>query len=523
MAHQRRRPARGRTVRVRAALSRARRAPELRGARGAGRHPGLVLDQRAVGDGHAALLGEAAGPAPALLRLAGAAHGDPHRHGGGRRPHHDAPQHSRHRVRLRAAGRARARLRRRVAGVGVPGLDARPLRAGNDPVVCLPAVRSRGLARLQRAPGAGVLHVGSLLPAAHAGGGRLGARGPHPARARGGRDAAGAAGGRRARARADRGRDRHPRRARGRAVRGGAIRARPSGAALEARGPARAALAMRALAARLRTAAWLGWQIESNWAAPFLFIVYAVLRPLAMALILAGMYWAVASRASRGETFMAFYIANAFHVYVTQVMVGMGWVVVEEREDYETLKYVYTSPMGMLTYLGGRSTVKIMLGTVSMLLALTVGWFLLDLRWDWAHVAWGPLVLSFALGLVACVHLGFVVAGAAMLLPRIAITLNEALAVALYLLCGVIFPIDLLPFGLRQLALVFPFTYWYEALRRFLLGHGASAQLGAWSDATLLGVLAATTLAFVLLSHWGYQAMERHARRLGRLDQTSLF
>ena len=90
-------------------------------------------------------------------------------------------------------------------------------------------------------------------------------------------------------------------------------------------------------------------------------------------------------------------------------------------------------------------------------------------------------------------------------------------------MCGVIFPIDLLPAGLRQLALVFPFTYWYEALRRFLLGHGASAQLEAWSDGALLGVLAATTVAFAMLSHWGYRAMERRARRLGRLDQTSLF
>jgi ABC-2 type transport system permease protein len=282
-------------------------------------------------------------------------------------------------------------------------------------------------------------------------------------------------------------------------------------------------MAVSTLVARLRVAAWLGWQIESNWAAPFLFVVYAVLRPLAMALILAGMYWAVAAQASRREAFMGFYLANAFHVYVTQVMVGMGWVVVEEREDYETLKYVYTSPMGMLTYLGGRSTIKLLLATISLVLALGVGWFALGLRWDWADVAWGPLVLTIVLGLIACVDLGFLVAGAAMLLPRIAITLNEALAVAFYLVCGVIFPIDLLPIGLRQLALLIPFTYWYEALRRFVLGHGASAQLGAWSDPVLLGTLAGTTFGFTLLARWGYHAMERRARRLGRFDQTTLF
>ena len=280
---------------------------------------------------------------------------------------------------------------------------------------------------------------------------------------------------------------------------------------------------MRVFAARLRSAAWLGWQIESNWADPFMFVVYAVARPLAMALILAGMYWAVTGVATRREAFMAFYLANAFHVYVTQVLVGMGWLVVEDREDYETLKYVYVSPIGMFTYLAGRSSVKLVLATVSMVLALVVGWFGLGLRWDWSAVAWAPLVVAFVLGLVASVYLGFLVAGVALLLPRAAITLNEGLAVAFYLMCGVIFPVDLLPRGLQELALGLPFTLWYEALRRFLLGHGSSARLSAWSDGMLLGLLLLATVVFSAASRWGYLALERRARQLGRLDQTTMF
>jgi len=283
------------------------------------------------------------------------------------------------------------------------------------------------------------------------------------------------------------------------------------------------AVSARSFGARLRTAAWLGWQIESNWADPFVFVVYAVMRPLATALILAGMYWAVAGQAARRETFELFYLGNAFHIYVTQVLVGMGWLVVEEREEYETLKYVYASPIGMFTYLAGRSTVKMALATLSTLLVLLVGWFLLGIRWEWGAVAWAPLLLVLVLGMVASLYLGFLVAGVALLLPRAAIMLNEGLAVSLYLLCGVLFPIDLLPRGLQELALVLPFTHWYEALRRLLLGHGASARIGAWSDVTLLLVLLVTTVAFTFVSRWGYLALERRARQLGRLDQTSLF
>ena len=280
---------------------------------------------------------------------------------------------------------------------------------------------------------------------------------------------------------------------------------------------------MSALVARLRTAAWLGWQIESNWADPFMFVVYSLLRPLATAMILAGMFWAVKGRGAEPEAFLMFYVGNAFHIYVIQVLVGMGWVVVEEREEYETLRLLYTSPVGMLVYLAGRSTVKYALATCSVVIVLALGWLAMGLRWDWAAVAWPEFALALGLGLVATLFLGFLMAGWALTLPRIAVSVNEGVGVALYLLCGVIFPIDLLPRVAQWVALALPFTYWYEALRRYLLGGGASTLLSAWSDARLLGTLAVTTAVLAAVSVWGYFALERSARRSGRLDMTSLF
>ncbi|MBI1799151.1 MAG: ABC transporter permease [Candidatus Eisenbacteria bacterium] len=280
---------------------------------------------------------------------------------------------------------------------------------------------------------------------------------------------------------------------------------------------------MRAAIARLRSAAWLGWQIDTNWADPFLFIVYSLLRPIATGLILAGMYWAVSSRVPARGMFTALYLGNAFHNFVTQVVIGMGWIVLEEREEYETLKYVFTSPLGLPMCLAGRSVVKLAIAMFGVVVVMAVGWFALHLTWDWREVRWPELSLALALGVVATVSVGFLVAGLGLLLPRPAIQINEGLAVALYLMCGVIFPIDLLPAWLQSIALALPFTLWYEALRRFLLGHGASARISHWSDATLLGALALSTLAFVAIGRLGYFALETRARRLGRLDQTTLF
>ena len=290
-------------------------------------------------------------------------------------------------------------------------------------------------------------------------------------------------------------------------------------------------MAVNALVARLRTAAWLGWLVDSNWTDPVLFVMFVIARPLFTALILVGMYWAVrgpaagATAASAGAAtlFAGFYVANAFHSFVNTVVVDMGWVVFAEREEYETLKYVIASPIGMRTYLAGRSAVRFARAALSVTILLVLGWFALGVRWDWAAVRWAPLALTFALGLVATLVTGYLMAGMALVLTRSAMTVLEGVTLGLYLLCGVIFPIDLLPRVLQAVALVLPFTWWYEALRRFLLGHGSSRLLGHLGDRALLGGLAAVTLVAALASLWGYGALERRARQLGRLDQTTLF
>ena len=280
---------------------------------------------------------------------------------------------------------------------------------------------------------------------------------------------------------------------------------------------------LRASLARLRTAAWLGWSIESNWAEPFVFIVYSVLRPLAAALTLGWMYRAVSGVALRPQVFASLFLGSAFHEYVTRMAVGMGWLIVEEREEFETMKYLYTAPVGILTYLLGRTATKFVIASVGCSLTLTIGWTLLGIRWHWTRLDWPLLLPAFAIGIVAALAIGVLLAGWALVLPRIAITMIEGVALALQLLCGVIFPIDLLPRGMQELSLALPLTWWYEAMRRLLLGHGSSARLAHLGDGTVVAILAALTAVWAVIGKLGYEALERRARRLGRLDQTTLF
>jgi ABC-2 type transport system permease protein len=282
-------------------------------------------------------------------------------------------------------------------------------------------------------------------------------------------------------------------------------------------------MAMSARLARLRTAAWLGWQVESNWADPVLFLIYVVARPLAVSLMLVAMYRAVRTTAMAPALFAGFYVANAFHAYADRLIIGLGWAVFEEREEYETLKYVVVSPTGLFTYLVGRSGVKYTMGTASVLITLLVGWFGLGVRWDWTAVRVAPLLVSLALGLVSALALGLLVAGVGLLLTRRAILVFEGVTIALYLLCGVIFPVSLLPPPLQAVSFALPLTWWYEALRRFLVGLPPAGAFARLSDAALLAGFAFLTAAFLLFARWGFRAFETRARRLGRIDQTTLY
>ena len=114
-----------------------------------------------------------------------------------------------------------------------------------------------------------------------------------------------------------------------------------------------------------------------------------------------------------------------------------GWVIFEEREESEMLKYVYVSPMGLVTYIAGRSFVRFVLGSISAALMLLVGWFLLGVRWDFALTQPLPLAVTLVAGLAATLAAGYLLSGVAMVLTRSAMTVLEGCMLGLYLLGAV--------------------------------------------------------------------------------------
>ena len=85
-------------------------------------------------------------------------------------------------------------------------------------------------------------------------------------------------------------------------------------------------------------AAWLGWQIESNWADPFLFAIYSIARPVAGVMILIVMYSVVTGGATQDPRFAYIFLGNAFYIMVGMVITGVSWVIIDDREHYRIAK-----------------------------------------------------------------------------------------------------------------------------------------------------------------------------------------
>lgn len=272
-----------------------------------------------------------------------------------------------------------------------------------------------------------------------------------------------------------------------------------------------------------RTAAWLGWQIESNWTDPFLFAIYSFIKPVSSAAILVVMYSIITGGAFESPIFTYIYLGNAFYIYVGAVMAGVSWAVIDDREHYKTLKYMYVAPIHIPLYLFGRGVAKFLVGSIAVLVTILFGVVFLHVRIDLGSVNWALFTLSLFIGVVMLAMLGLLLAGVTLMIAHHVWFLGEAVAGALYLFSGAIFPLEVLPPLLRPIGYLMPITYWLELLRRSLVGSVAEAfpTLAALSDGQLLGILFGLTIFFGLLAVLVFRWCEHQARERGLIDMVT--
>ena len=283
----------------------------------------------------------------------------------------------------------------------------------------------------------------------------------------------------------------------------------------------------------LKLAAWLGWQLETNWANPWLFALYMVVKPVCGSLMLVCMFYA-ARHATGGRVPVEFlpylYVSNACFGLVGSVMFGLSNAVITDRERFRMLKYIYISPAHFQTYFVGRGLARATEGTVGGVLNITAGLILFaDMRGAMGvdGVAWGWLLAFLGIGTAMLWACGMILAAACLNLSRNGMFLSEGIGGVVYLLSGVVFPIAVLPGWVQAVSLSLPTTYWLEGMRRALMGpvpesvpalHGPLAD---WSNGELAAALAGTTAGLIVVAQLFWRWSERRAWRRGRLEENA--
>jgi ABC-2 type transport system permease protein len=212
---------------------------------------------------------------------------------------------------------------------------------------------------------------------------------------------------------------------------------------------------------------------------------------------------------------------------------GLAWSILEDRERYRMIKYVYVSPSDFLLSMAGRALARAASGGAGALITLALGVVLLGIPFDPLRVDWLPLALVTFAGVVAVVACGMLLGAIVMQTRQEAWQYPEAVAGAMFLVSGAVFPLAVLPMAIQVVGLLNPLTWWLEGTRMALFPGGLSAIGGpgsAWQaltgtaapdSAAIVVALYVTGAVGTLAATLAFRASERRAKDRGLLDQTT--
>jgi ABC-2 type transport system permease protein len=99
-------------------------------------------------------------------------------------------------------------------------------------------------------------------------------------------------------------------------------------------------------------------------------------------------------------------VGSALWAIVLSGIAGLAWSILEDRERYRMLKYVYVSPSTFLVVMTGRAAALVATGAVGAIITLIVGVLVSGVPFDPLAVHWPLLVVVTVAGTVAIAAVG---------------------------------------------------------------------------------------------------------------------
>lgn len=266
----------------------------------------------------------------------------------------------------------------------------------------------------------------------------------------------------------------------------------------------------------LYASAWVGWQVESNWTEPFIFIGLQIIRPLASTLLFPLLYiigMNLTGQPVDSQYLTYVFIGTAFLTPYMFVAETGGTIVSQDRERYGVMKSIYITSSSLTIYLLGRFVANAAVSLVS-----TVCSFFLS----YVFIVYGlgyPLPVQLVsipnfVGALAAVYVGSV--AVFYLLPSINLLTNKLqwsltyyFLGLLYLLGEILYPVKSLGPWAALIEYILPTNVALNTLR---------ASLGLNTEASFANALLISSL-WVALSMMVFKKAVKRARAKGLLDK----
>ena len=238
------------------------------------------------------------------------------------------------------------------------------------------------------------------------------------------------------------------------------------------------------------------WVYQAGWA--FLFFV-----PLA----LSGMAFGDAGfeASGGGQSFLAYAVAGFAALNVATDALWGGVQFLEKTNRLGTLAHLWVAEAPRWTALAGATIVSVGLAALRGLLILLVASLLFGGE---TFAITLPAMVALLLALTAFWGIGLALAGVGLVARRA--RLPEVLSALAMVMAGATYPIAILPWSVRWIAYVNPYTYIVDLLRSTTIG---TPSLFPIEIEFLL--VAAISLASVAAGAWAYALCERIAVQRG--------
>lgn len=236
---------------------------------------------------------------------------------------------------------------------------------------------------------------------------------------------------------------------------------------------------------------------------PLVYALFMLVRPITQVI-----FFGLVARFATGEPDVTFQlVGNAVQVCALSSLGTVADVLVSERQN-GTLSLVTLAARNRFLVFGGRLLVVGSHGLVTSTVALTAG--ALVFGTDLSRVNWPALVVAMVATVLATSAVG-VALGSVGLILRDLNLVGNLVTVGMMAICGIQFPVALLPGWLQMVSYALPMTRGANAARLAMAGGGP----GLWS---LLAGELVVGLVWLGIGYGLFLWLERKARVQATLD-----